>query len=192
MSPTGKRPGTRRQTALEVTAHPPERRQHSGGLVLPCGCCCCCCCCLHTLGGLIGGIAGTVKAIEPRPRPADPDFPFPFRRDELEEEGQVLPAGILYWLLVCFGTGLVSAWFFLSQTPQRSENLWVGFLVALMVLPLVQLGASAVAIAIVGLFYTDRATAALRIGKITLWSFVGTLIGIGIMGGFCGFFGLLR
>jgi hypothetical protein len=192
MTPTRQRSDALPAARIEVTAHPPERRRPAGSVVLPCGCCCCCCCCLHSLGGLIGGIAGTVKPVAPQPRPVDPDFPFPFRRDEFDAEGQLLSAGMLYWLLVCFGTGLVSVWAFVSEGARRPDDLFMGLLVALMFLPLVQLGASAVAAAAVALFYADRATALIRIGKITLWSFVGTLIGIGIMGAFCGVLVLMK
>jgi hypothetical protein len=191
MTADAKRAGAEGQTRIDVTAHPPERLRPAGSVVLPCGCCCCCCC-LHTLGGVIGAIAGSIKPIDPRPRPVDSDFPFPFRRDEFEGDGQVLSAGVLYWLLVCFGAGLVTVWPYVSTGARRSDSLSDGLFLTVMVLPAVQLAASAVAMAIVFLFYTDRRTAALRIGKITLWSFVGTIVGIGIMGGFCGFFGLLR
>src|SRR5690349_21292142 len=109
MTPPLKRPAEP-ASPIELIAHPPERGQRAGPVVLPCGCCCCCCCCLHTLGGLIGGLVGSVKPITPRPHPVDPDFPFPFRRDEFDIEGQVVSAGALYWLLVCFGIGLVSVW----------------------------------------------------------------------------------
>jgi hypothetical protein len=174
---------------IELTAHPAERRRAAGPVVLPCGCCCCCCCCLHTLGGLIGGIAGTVKPIAP---PADPDYPFPFRGEELDEGGQLLSASALYWLLVALGTGLGAVWYFLHEGSRRADDLFVGVLGALFFLPLIQLAASAIAIVVVLLFYPQRDTAARRIGKITLWSFVGTLIGIAIMGGFCGILGLGR
>jgi hypothetical protein len=189
-----KRPATRTgpaPDAVEMTAHPPERRRHGGAVVLPCGCCCCCCCCLHSLGSLIGGIVGSVQSVKAPPRPVDPDFPFPFRRDEFDVEGPVLPAGILYWLLVCFGLGVTAVWFYLSEGTNRPENVFVGLLVALFFLPAVQLGASLVAAVAVLLFYTDRAAAGIRIGKITLWSLVGTLIGIAIMGGCCGVFALV-
>jgi hypothetical protein len=187
---------TTRETPPSVfkwTAHPPERRRQGAPVVLPCGCCCCCCCCLHTLGSLIGGITGSTRPIAPRARPVDPDFPFPYRRDEFELEGEALPAGALYWLLVCVGLGVGSLWYFLAEGARRPEDLFYGFLISLIfALPLVQLGASVVAAVIVFLFYADRATAAIRIGKITLWSFVGTLIGVAIMGGFCGMFGFFR
>ena len=186
-------PAKKPQPSIQWTAHPPERRRPGGPVILPCGCCSSCCCCLHTLGGLIGGLVGTTAAIKPRARPVDPDFPFPYRRDEFDVEGESLPAGALYWLLVCLGLAVGSLWFFMSEGGRRPEQLFYGFMLTLFIfLPAVQLGAAAVAAVIVFLFYTDRVTAALRIGKITLWTVVGTGIGIGVMGGFCGMFGLLR
>jgi hypothetical protein len=181
------------RSALQWTAHPPERRRQGSPVILPCGCCSCCCCCLHTLGSLIGGIVGSTQPIRARARPVDPDFPFPFRRDEFDVEAETLPAGALYWLLVCLGLGVGSLWYFLSEGARRPEDLFYGFLVSLIfALPVVQLGASVVAALIVAVFYADRATSMIRVGKITLWSLVGTGIGIAIMGGFCGLLALGR
>jgi hypothetical protein len=118
----------------------------------------------------------------------DPDFPFPFRRDEFELEGPVLPAGVLYWLLVCFGLGLCGVYYVAVESTHRPDGLIEGLLVGLFCLPAVQLGASLVAGLAVLLFYTDKAAAGTRIGKITLWSLVGTLIGVAAMGGCCGIF----
>ena len=60
-----------------------------------------------SLGLTIGGVVGCTQKLAAPPRPVDPDFPFPFRRDEFDVEGPVLPAGALYWLLVCFGLATV-------------------------------------------------------------------------------------
>jgi hypothetical protein len=167
---------------IRVTTHPPERGQTGSPVILPCGCCCCCCCCLHSLGGIIGGIVGTTLPVAPAPRPVDPDFPFPFRRDEFDEGSPVLPMGLLYWLLVGLGILVavaVGAW---SSGHQRirPDDLLVGAVVALIFLPAVQLAASLVALVAV-LFYPDKRAAAVRLGKITLWSFVGAIIGTGAM-----------
>jgi hypothetical protein len=174
--------------AIEVTAHPPERGRGGRPVVLPSGCCCCCCCCLHSLGSLVGGIVGSVQQIQAPPRPVDPDFPFPYRRDEFEVGGPVLPVGILYWLLVCFGLGATGVYYFLFEGRQRPDSLFMGVLVGLFFLPAVQLGASVVAGLAVLCFYSDKATAGIRLGKITLWSVVGTIIGVVAMGGCCGLF----
>jgi hypothetical protein len=169
---------------VEVQVHPPERGRGSP-VVLPTGCCCCCCCCLHTLGALIGGLIGTTQLINPPPRPVDPNFPFPFRRDELEEAGPVLPLGLLYWLLVCFGIGVTMVWAFFTQRNRPEDAFLTGGFVAIMIMPGIQLGASLLALFGVLLFYTDRTAALMRLARITLWSVVGALIGGGIMGMGC-------
>jgi hypothetical protein len=121
----------------------------------------------------------------------DPDFPFPYRRDEFEEEGTI-PAGILYWLLVSFLMAVVAVVYYVKEGATRPEDLLIGLLVALMVLPGLQLGASALAAVGVAFFYGDKRPALVRVGKITLWSFVGTLAGMALMGGCCGILSLSR
>jgi hypothetical protein len=177
---------------VTVTAHPPERARRGGSVVLPCGCCCCCCCCLHTIGGLVGGVVGSVQNVEKAPRRVlDPDFPFPYRRDEFEEEG-TFPAGLLYWLLVLLLMAATAVYFFLQQGARDPNDLLLGLLVALMILPGLQLGASALSAAAVGFFYADKRPAFARVGKITLWSFVGTLAGLALMAGCFGILTLGR
>jgi hypothetical protein len=180
---------------LTVEAHPPERGR-SGDVVLPAvGCCCCCCCCLHTIGGLAGGLAGTFQGLPARPRKMlDPDSPFPFRRDEFEDEGPLLPAGVLYWLMVSLLVVVTIVWpFFFGGSsflgrgaPGRVDALWAGLFTAVMILPALQLGASILTLIAVALFYPERYLPLHRLGRITLWSFVGTMAGLGLMGGCCG------
>jgi hypothetical protein len=168
--------------AVEVIAHPPERGSR-GSVILPCACCSCCCCCLHSVGSLAGGILGSLKKQERLTRPVDPDFPFPFRRDELEEEGPLLPVMALYWLLVLFQLGVGAIWGFLASGGRRPSDLLAGLIIGLAVLPAIQLGASLVSLFVVLLFYTDRANSLQRLASITAYSFFGTLVGIGLM--FC-------
>jgi hypothetical protein len=184
---------------VRVTAHPPERARRGAPVILPCGCCCCCCCCLHTIGGLVGGVVGSVTGIEPRPKPADPDFPFPYRRDELDEEGPTFPAALLYWLLVSFLIGVTCVWYYLSASGSRRgplngdpSDLLVGLFIAVLILPGLQVGASVLATLGVALFYGEKARPLLRVGKITLWSFVGTIAGLLLMGGCLGVLSLGR
>jgi hypothetical protein len=173
-----------------LTVHPPERPRPAATVTLPCGCCCCCCCCLHTIGGLIGGIAGSVTPMQYEPRPVDPDFPFPFRRDEVEED-TLLPAGVLYWLMLSVLIVITALWYWLNEGTRRIDDLYVGVLVALFFLPGLQLGASFLAAIVAGLVYTDRVNALKRIGRITGWSLAGTAVGIAVMGGLCGMFSLI-
>src|SRR5579872_7199469 len=130
---------------VQVTAHPPERARRGAPVLLPCGCCCCCCCCLHTIGGLAGGVVGSVLQIRPRPRPVDPDFPFPFRRDELDEEAPAFSPALLYWLLVSFLMAVTAVWYYLAEATRGPlagdpQNLLFGLLIAVMILPGLQVG----------------------------------------------------
>ncbi|HZY84081.1 MAG TPA: hypothetical protein VFE78_04580 [Gemmataceae bacterium] len=180
---------------VQVTAHPPERARRGAPVILPCGCCCCCCCCLHTVGGLAGGVVGSVLQIRPRPRPVDPDFPFPFRRDELDEEAPALPSTLLYWLLVTFLIAVTAVWYYVQQATGgplsgNPQNLLIGLFIAVMILPGLQVGASVLATLAIALFYGEKVMPLIRVGKITLWSFVGTLAGLLLMGGCLGVFSL--
>lgn len=47
---------------IQIVAHPPERGRRRGVVLYGTCCCCCCCCCLHTLGGLIGALAGSTPS----------------------------------------------------------------------------------------------------------------------------------
>ncbi len=175
---------SRPPTDVTLRRHPAERRAAPSVILPQFGCCCCCCCCLHALGSLVGGVVGSVTPIAEEPKPVDPDFPFPFRRDELENEPDFMPATALYWLLVLFVLACVPVWFFFDRSSP--DSAFYGLLAGLFFLPLVQLGASVVCLIGIAIFYIDKANALRRLGQITLWSFVGALAGIGIMAGLCG------
>jgi hypothetical protein len=178
---------------IRVTAHAPERGKRAASVTAACGCCCCCCCCLHTIGGLVGGISGSLMQVRSRPRPVDPSFPFPFRRDEFDEAEGAFPIAIVYWILVLFLVAVVSVYFFLTAGGPSLDpsNLWIGGLIALFCLPAIQLVASLLAVLVAAIFYTDKVTALIRVGKITLWSFVGTTAGVLVMLALCGGMGML-
>ena len=67
----------------------------------------------------------------------------------------------------------------------------IGGLIALFCLPAIQLVASLLAVLVAAIFYTDKASALIRVGKITLWCFVGTTVGVLIMFALCGGMGML-
>ncbi len=141
------------------------------------------------VGGIIGGLTGSVLPVAARPKVMyDPDAPFPFRRDEFYDEEEIMfSPTLLYWLFVAGLTSLVSLTFFATQggMTQPEYLLW-GFLLAVFgLLPFLQLGASLLSCIVVAIFYTDKRTAFVRVGKITLWSFVGALVGTGVMFGVC-------
>ena len=176
-----------RPAGLTITSHPPEHGSGGAACVAPAGCCCCCCCCLHTIGGLVGAITGSVSLIEAQPiRMADPDSPFPFRRDEFEDEGPVLPIAALYWLLVVFLIGVTCVVTYFETGATQPETLGWGLFVAFMILPALQLAASLLSLLAVAVFYPAKSMPLKRVGKITLWSFAGTMIGLLLMGGCCG------
>src|SRR5262249_21424743 len=157
------------------------------------GCCCCCCCCLHTLGGLIGAVSGSVSTIVPRREQfytEDEDSPFPFRRDIVLDEGPIIPATLLYWMLVSFLIALTCAVTYIKQGGTNPSDLLAGLFIAFMILPALQLGASLLSCAAIGLFYPAKSVPLVRIGRITLWSFVGSGAGLLVMGGCCGLFSL--
>jgi hypothetical protein len=173
------RPEQRRPPSVRLTAHPPERRRRGSVVLLQgggCGCTCCCCC-LHSVGGLVGGIIGSRKYVEPYLEP-NPDLtsPFPFRRDQ-EQAISVLSATGLYWALVVSLVGVCGVAGLFLTNGMRPDSLLIGLLFAFMVLPGIQLTASLLALIGVALFASEKRTALRRIGKITLWSFLGSVFG---------------
>jgi hypothetical protein len=54
------------EEAFHFEAHQGER-ENGEGITLACGgcgCCCCCCCCVHSFGGLVGGIYGSIRLVQ--------------------------------------------------------------------------------------------------------------------------------
>jgi hypothetical protein len=171
-----------------VTFVTPERARGNSPVPAQAGSCCCscCCCCLHTVGGVIGGLVGSVQPVQPTP-PVN-TTPFPFRRDEWERPPGLHPA-LLYWGLVCSLSTLLGLYFVVSGKVSTSELQWA-VLGVIFFLPLPQLGASVLSLLCVWLLpeaiITDRPAAFVRIGKITLWSFVGAMVGTGLVALLCG------
>jgi hypothetical protein len=171
---------------IRLTAHPPERRRRSSVIAAQACCCCCCCCCLHTIGGLVGALVGSVIRLDPTPRYADPDAEFPFRRDE-ELPTFVVPASLVYWVVFSLASGLAWTGYVLYQMSgaPNSQEMIEGAVILIMLLPVVQLLASILALIVVALLprsvSPDRPVALRRVGFITLWSFVGTMVGTLIM-----------
>jgi hypothetical protein len=173
---------------VAVIVHPPERRRQRSPVIAAQACCCCCCCCLHTIGGLVGALVGSLMRVRatPRHREYDEDADIPFRRDELPPSFTV-PAALVYWGLVSLGTlGTFLAMAFSSGTGKVSPNdLFLAALGTILFLPVVQLGAFFVALIAVALcpksLIPDKTAAVVRVGHIGLWSFVGTIVGLGVM-----------
>jgi len=127
-----------------------------------CGCCCCCCCCLHSLGSLVG--AGIASAI-------------PFKKPSGEREASAAP---LYWFMLALGTASVVG-------GSLANGLWDWgsiLLLIVLVLPAIQLGASFVAMVAIAVVprFEDKNGYMSSLGRITLLSLAGTMIGIMVMG----------
>jgi hypothetical protein len=137
--------------SVQFEKHEPERRRGSGShLFCNGGCCCCCCCCLHSMGGLIGAAAAATKG-------------------KSRSEDSVI---VCYWICLVFLIGLT----FIFSVAAKG----FGIFVALMALPLVQFVASILTWICIGIGSTnspDRRASMKMLGKITLWSFLGTLAG---------------
>jgi hypothetical protein len=161
---------------LQVIAHPPERGRRSTTLAAA-GSCCCCCCCLHAVGGLAGAIVGGVKKVE---RPVPDGIPAQEAgRIHLEVKSAEQYAVRVYWmslliiaLIACLVVGM----------EQNHDQLVVMFFVIALGLPFGQLGASVAALIYLNVFPHPRKSDSLRrLGRITLYAFVGGLIGTGVM-----------
>lgn len=127
----------------------------------------------------------------------DEDAPTPIRREAFRDDRAMLPIQLVYWLMLLFLCSVTAFLTFVNSHPTmrtREGFLYGGFL-AVMVLPGLQLGASLLTSIVILIFYPDKDRPFHRVGRITLYSFIGGLIGIVAMGGCCGVFslpGLLR
>jgi hypothetical protein len=136
------------------------------------------------IGALVGSLLRVERTRRRRDYKLDPDIPF--RRDELPPAFS-LPASLVYWALVSLGTvGTFLGIAFSSGSGRLSQNdLFGAGLWTILILPVVQLGAFLVAVIAVALcpqsLVPDKPAAVVRLGYIGLWSFVGALIGIGVM-----------
>jgi hypothetical protein len=178
-----------RPDEVTLTRHAPERGRGAPE-ILPAGCCCCCCC-LHTIGGITGAVIGSATGMPSRPAyDSDPDAPFPYRRDVFEEDQPLLSPVLLYWLMVALAVvatigaaPFVSGWGGGGGGNNVMDDLAGGLFMAIMFLPALQLVASFLAVILVAVFYPERGYALRRLGRITIFWFAGTALGMLLMGG---------
>jgi uncharacterized membrane protein len=162
---------------IEIVAHPPERRPRGTTLVAA-GCCCCCCCCLHSVGSVVGALVGGAQAMR---RPA----PEGVTAQEASLEHLQLKSADryvmkTYWLAVLVVAIIGSI---VTVVENRGND---GIVIALFVialgLPFGQLIASVLTLIYLNVFPHPRKPDSLkRLGKITLYSFIGGLIGTAVM-----------
>lgn len=138
--------------SVQLEKHQAERRRGMGGYLLCGGGCCCCSCCLHSLGGLIGAAVVSGKS-------------------KSATGGSVVAC---YWTILTVLTVVVSLWGFAS-----AEGF--GIIGVLLFLPLVQLAASVVTLLWVQIRsadFSDKQTDLRTLGRITLWSLLGAVVGL--------------
>jgi hypothetical protein len=169
--------------SVELRRHPGERRprrevilaQGFGGC-----CCCCCCCCLHSVGGLIGGIVGTHSRLDKASEPAEAPV-----ETAPSHPGDSVMCQVYWWLLLAVFVGAVilvySVWG-VSSGNLPGTSLLLGLAAVGILLPVVQLVVSGLTLFFLPLIAEDQRDAALRrLGRITLWSVVGTVAGVLVM-----------
>ena len=104
----------------------------------------------------------------------------------------LIPPTLLYWLMVLLlVVATVAGTYLYAVATSRGGfaspgMLFAGVFIAIMIFPALQLGGSLLAFLIVMLFYPERSYSLRRVGKITLWSFVGMSLGLLLMGGCLG------
>jgi hypothetical protein len=169
---------------IRVVAHPPERGRRTTTLAAA-GSCCCCCCCLHSLGGIVGGIVGGVKDFK-RTTPADIPSPEAARINQEIKSAESYAVKV-YWLSLLI-IALIAA--LVTMMENRSDQAVIVFFVIALGLPFGQLGASVLTLIYLNVFPHPRKSDSLRrLGRVTLYAFLGGLIGTGLM---CAFIPLMK
>ncbi len=138
---------------VALTPHAPERRRWAGWLSSTtfCSCCCSCCCCAHSLGGLIGAAVASRKGTDsPERRRVNRTYWLSF-----------LALAVLNCIL-----------------PWAGEMGGVNIIIAILLLPGIQLAAALLACGIIALSAVEDKRAAWRhLGRIALTSFGGAFAG---------------
>ena len=161
---------------VQVERHPPERRQRKT-VSANCGCCCTCCCCLHSLGGLIGagiGSAPIKSAAEEGYYIEDPDNPGQYKLITVPTQRAPYSAVGTYWATLGILCGITVV------MPLGTRDPEVGIVIVIMGLPAVQIAASFVALIVIACRGGTRESY-LQIGKITLGTILGTVLGLGAL-----------
>lgn len=176
-----------------IVAHPPERRLPRGGAPAQAGHCCCCCCCLHSLGALIGAAVapalgrGPERSYLPITHYWDEEDDY----DEGDDSGERRPgtpdialpksgpsAVSLFWWIFLGLVGLGS----LLGAASGPEGFMVGWIILLLVLPLLQLGSAIITSIVLAVSQrSDTRYQFVQLGKITLGLVIGTVAGIASM-----------
>jgi hypothetical protein len=176
--------------AVVVRPHPPERliRAMARGEVAACCTCSSCCCCLHSLGGLVGAVAGTyLPAESPAPHgkqapPAglrDDDLDGPVAAARTRPGSTLVVPKIFWWSTVVLAVLIIV----LAPLISVESAPAIGVGLVIIGLPFVLLGGSVVSAIVLAGHPTLRAVRSewARLGWITLGILGGTLAGVLLM-----------
>ncbi|GMV19105.1 MAG: hypothetical protein AMXMBFR56_73290 [Polyangiaceae bacterium] len=158
---------------MRVARLPPERSTRLAvvGSVC-CSSCCCCCCCLHALGGLVGAAMGSAWAVVPSATEANASTPSGAR------DGAALTVAV-HWTVVF---ALSVAAFVIGSLVDVHDGIWIGLASVVLGLPAFQLAAFVLGLVLAPLFPVPNKGSALKaLGKIALVSFLGSLLGAGLL-----------
>jgi hypothetical protein len=154
--------------AIRVESHLPERRKRSTVLAVHGSCCCCC---LHTVGGIAGSIYGSIS----RRGPALPQDGGPVPKMTAEIYASRWFAVKTYWLTLAV-LFLIAACVGTLIGPKEPG---VTLFVLVFFLPGGQLLASLVTLLAIQIRPPVRKSESLtRLGRITLFGFLGALVGV--------------
>ena len=154
---------------IRVESHLPERRKRSTVLLVH-GCCCCCC--LHTVGGLAGAAYGSMCRNAPSPESLTSDAAIR-AEDEIRTANRL--AAKAYWL----STALLTLLAAIVGTLIDPREAGVSVFVIVFFFPAGQLAASLAALIYIQAKPPVRKSECLsRLGRITLFAFVGALAGV--------------
>ena len=154
---------------IRVESHPPERRKRST-VLLAHGCCCCCC--LHTVGGLAGAAYGSMRRNVPSPDSLTSDAAI---RAEDESRTANRLAAKAYWL----STALLSLLSAIVGTIIDPREPGVVLFILVFFFPAGQLAASLAALIYIHVKPPVRKSECLsRLGRITLFGFLGAVAGV--------------
>jgi hypothetical protein len=160
-------------TRITVERLPPERDAAGAAAAAAGGCCCCCCCCLHSVGSLIGAASAkasrTIEATDPPSAvigasTAEPTYSIARH----------------YWMAVLV-LSVLAVGGLATVFSENERMLGIAILMAIL-MPGVQLLASLAALVMSVISkrpgHQERLS---HLGRITVRSVFGTLIGLAVM-----------
>lgn len=153
---------------ITIERLPPERSSTMPLAAAAGGCCSCCCCCFHSVGSLLGAALAKPPKVEASDAPiaAIAGTPTVPKYSAYKE----------YWL--AFLIGSIVLMMILGLYIDDGDKALAMLVIYAMLVPAAQLGGSIIALVMILTSKRPGQRERLRhLGKITLYAFIGTLIG---------------